>query len=209
MLNIRSLTCNPLQERAYVAWREPGRCVVVDPGCYGAAERQALEAVFAQEKLTPEAVLLTHAHFDHIYGVKALQERYGIPVYMHPADESQLAHVGAMPRMLGMDDPATDFDRTPLAEGPLQIAGMEFEVIATPGHTPGSVCYIFDGMMFTGDTLFKNSIGTTPLGGDEAQLMRSLRALKNLPGDYDVYPGHDAFTTLSDERRFNPYLRNL
>ena len=91
-------------------------------------------------------------------------------------------------------------------EGSYTAAGMEFYVIPTPGHTPGSVCYIFDGMMFTGDTLFKGSIGTTDFGGDEEALTKSLRALYDLPGDYTVYPGHGSATTLSDERRTNPYL---
>ena len=79
----------------------------------------------------------------------------------------------------------------------------------TPGHTPGSVCYIFDGMMFSGDTLFRNSIGRTDLGGDEDAMIRSLKALKNLPGDYEVFPGHDRPTSLSDEIRNNPYLKRL
>jgi glyoxylase-like metal-dependent hydrolase (beta-lactamase superfamily II) len=93
-------------------------------------------------------------------------------------------------------------------EGEYSIAGFDFYVIPTPGHTPGSVCYVFDSMMFTGDTLFKRSIGRTDLGGDEAAMMRSLRMLRNLPGDYDVFPGHDRPTTLSEERRNNPYLIN-
>ena len=210
MLNIRSLTCNPLQERAYVAWREPGRCIVVDPGSYGTAERQALEALFAQEKLTPEAVLLTHAHFDHIYGAKPLQERYGIPIYMHPADEPQLTHVSTMPRMLGMDDPATDFDWTPLSEGLLRVAGMEFEVIATPGHTPGGVCFLDReaGVLFTGDTLFAGSIGRTDLpGGEYDDLIRSImEKLILLDPQTRIFPGHGPSSTLSQERTGNPFL---
>ena len=93
-------------------------------------------------------------------------------------------------------------------EGEYSVAGFDFYVIPTPGHTPGSVCYVFDGMMFTGDTLFKQSIGRTDLGGDEKLMMRSLRALRDLPGDYDIYPGHDSPTTLDNERRYNPYLKN-
>ena len=89
MLNIRSLTCNPLQERCYLAWREAPRCVLVDPGCYGDDELRLLGKILTEEGLRPEAILLTHAHFDHVYAVKALQDRFGgIPVYLHPDEAS-------------------------------------------------------------------------------------------------------------------------
>ena len=118
MLNIRTLTCNPLQERAYVVWKDKGTCVVVDPGCYGDDELQAFEGLLAQEKLTPAAILLTHGHFDHIFGVKALQDRFGgIPVYMHPADEVVLDYGADMAARLGLAPAATDFRRTPRLHG--------------------------------------------------------------------------------------------
>ena len=97
MLNIRSIGCNLLQERCYVAWREAGRCVLVDPGCYGADDLETLEDLLTEEHLTPEAILLTHAHFDHIFGVKPLQDRFGgIPVYLHPAEQPVLAYSAEM-----------------------------------------------------------------------------------------------------------------
>ena len=211
MLNIRSFSCNLLQERCYVAWRKAPRCVLVDPGCYGKAELQALEEFLTQEGLTPSAIFLTHAHFDHIYGVKALQDRFGgIPVYLHPADAPLLADAGEMPRLLGMDAPQTDFTWTAVAEGPLAVAGMDFEAIATPGHTPGGVCYLEreEGILFCGDTLFAGSIGRTDLpGGDYDDLIRSvMEKLILLDPAVRILPGHGPSSTIGQERRDNPFL---
>ena len=165
MLNIRSLTCNPLQERCYLAWREAPRCVLVDPGCYGDDELRLLGKILTEEGLRPEAILLTHAHFDHVYAVKALQDRFGgIPVYLHPDDARQLRFCSVVPRMMGFPEPDTDFTRTDLAEGPLSVAGMDFEVIATPGHSPGSVCYLEReaGNMFMALGRYNGSRGRSP-----------------------------------------------
>ena len=210
MLNIRSLSCNPLQEHCYVAWREPGRCVLIDPGCYGSAETGTLAGLLAQEKLTPEAILLTHAHFDHIFGVKPLQEQYHIPVYLHPADAPLLTQDSGMVRILGLNGPDTDFDWTPLPEGTLRVAGMEFELIYTPGHTPGGVCYLDReaGILFSGDTLFAGSIGRTDLpGGEYDDLIRSImEKLLLLDPATRILPGHGPASTIGRERTGNPFL---
>ena len=211
MLNIRTFTFNLLQERTYVAWQGEGSCVVVDPGCYGPAELQALEDLLAQERLTPAAILLTHGHFDHIFGVKALQDRFGgIPVYMHPADEAVFGYGAEMAAGLGLAPAATDFLRTPVRDGQvLEAAGIRFEVIATPGHTPGGVCYHFpaEKLLLSGDTLFAGSCGRTDFpGGSMSRMMDSLRRLAALPGDTLVIPGHGMFTTIARERDGNPYM---
>ena len=154
MLNIRSIGCNLLQERCYVVWREAGRCVLVDPGCYGADDLETLEDLLTEEHLTPEAILLTHAHFDHIFGVKPLQDRFGgIPVYLHPAERVILDYSADMADRLALTPPDVTFTWTPLAEGPLTVAGMTFEVIHTPGHTPGNAMFWLPDrkIMFTGD----------------------------------------------------------
>ena len=211
MLNIRSLTVNFLQERCYILWREPGRCVVVDPGCYGRAELRTLTDLLAQEGLTPEAILLTHAHFDHIFGVKPLQDHFGgIPVYLHPADAALLGYSADMAERLGLTPPETDFARTPLQEGPLSVAGMEFEVIATPGHTPGGVCFLEReaGVMLTGDTLFAGSIGRTDfLYSDYDDEIRSImEKLILLDPAIRILPGHGPSSTIGVERSGNPFL---
>ena len=211
MLNIRSATFNFLQERTYAAWREAGRCVLVDPGCYGPDESAALEDLLTQEGLTPAAILLTHGHFDHLYGVQALQDRFGIPVYLHPADEVVLGYSAEMAGRLGLTPPQTGFRRTSIADGAvLEIAGMKFEVIATPGHTPGGVCYLEReaGVMFTGDTLFAGSIGRTDFLYSEYddEIRSIMERLILLDPSIRILPGHGPTSTIGHERSHNPFL---
>lgn len=211
MLNIRSLTVNPLQERCYVAWREAGRCILVDPGCCDVAECDALADLLAQERLSPEAILLTHGHFDHVLGVQALQECYGIPVRMHPADGDILARGAQMAVRFGLPAPQTDFRRTEVADGEtLTVAGMRIEVIATPGHSPGSVCYLEReaGILFSGDTLFAGAIGRTDLpGGEYDDEIRSImEKLILLDPETRILPGHGPSSTIGHERTHNPFL---
>ena len=211
MINSRALTCNLLQERTYLAWCAPGHCLAVDPGCYGPDEIRTLEDLLAQESLTLDAILLTHGHFDHIFGVKALQDRFGgIPVYLHPADKVVVDYSAEMAGRLGLNPPATDFAWTPLQEGPLSVAGIDFEVIATPGHTPGGVCYLEReaGVLFTGDTLFAGSIGRTDfLYSDYDDEIRSImEKLILLDPAIRIFPGHGPSSTISQERTGNPFL---
>ncbi|MBR2900918.1 MAG: MBL fold metallo-hydrolase [Clostridia bacterium] len=179
--------------------------IVIDPGSDLTVIQDALHRADAVCRL----ILLTHGHFDHILAVGDLRN-INIPVGIHKNDAHMLTERDMFSAIIPYDprpfEPAEIlFDK----EGEYSVAGFDFYVIPTPGHTSGSVCYVFDGMMFTGDTLFKNSIGRTDLGGDEKALLRSLKALKNLPGDYEIFPGHDRPSFLSEERRNNPYLRNL
>ncbi|MBO4278034.1 MAG: MBL fold metallo-hydrolase [Clostridia bacterium] len=202
---LRRIPVGTLGTNCYVL-KNPGTrdAIVIDPGADLTLIQDALFRMDAVCRL----ILLTHGHFDHILAVGDLRAPNHVPVCIHEADAHMLTERDMFSAVIPYDprpfDPAEFLFSK---EGSYTAAGFEFYVMPTPGHTPGSVCYIFDGLMFTGDTLFKNSIGRTDLGGDEALLMRSLKALKNLPGDYDVYPGHDEPTTLSDERRNNPYLK--
>ena len=192
MLNIHTLVLGLYQVNCYVVHNaDCDRCVVIDPG-YSPDKI----ATFLREKgLKLEAILLTHGHFDHVGGVKELAE--DCKVYLH-----ELEHT--MPQAFT----AGKLYATDIYPARFEIAGMEFTVLHTPGHTPGSVCLMVEDAMFSGDTLFAGSCGRTDLpGGNWATIQKSLHRLAQLPGDYRVFPGHGDQTTLAQERQYNPYLR--
>ncbi len=178
-----------------------GLAWIVDPGHEGARIRELL----AKKGLEPAAVLLTHAHFDHITGVADLQAAFpGLPVYVHPADRPMFGHPFNQmpPEYPSIGIPKNLKDATDLA-----LPGGK--VIHTPGHTPGGVCYYVKDLstLLSGDTLFAGSIGRTDFpGGDMTQMLDSLKRLMALPEDTLVIPGHGSTTTIGREKQSNPYL---
>ena len=179
---------------------ENGRAWIVDPG--GEAER--IIALLEKKGLEPAGILLTHAHFDHIGAVNALQTAFpDLTLTVHRNDLPVITHpMNAMPP-----------DYPPVTMPKNIIHGTDApgcEIIETPGHTPGGVCYHFpaDKLLLAGDTLFAGSVGRTDLpGGDMATLMQSLKKLTVLPDDTLVIPGHGPHTTISAEKASNPFLR--
>ncbi|MBO4452311.1 MAG: MBL fold metallo-hydrolase [Clostridia bacterium] len=205
-MTVKRVPVGALSTNCYIIKKPDSRdAAVIDPGGDLTVIQDALHRIDGVCRL----ILLTHGHFDHILAVGDLRG-INVPVGIHERDAHMLTERDMFSAVIPYDprpfEPAEVLFRK---EGEYSVAGFDFYVVPTPGHTPGSVCYIFDGNMFTGDTLFKNSIGRTDLGGNEDELQRSLRALRDMPGDYDVFPGHDEVTTLSDEKRRNPYLKNL
>lgn len=182
-----------------------GKAWIVDPG----SEGLLIAAQLKKLNLEPGGILLTHAHFDHVGAVNDLQRRYpGLPVYIGERDIPVLTHpFNQMPP----DYPAITkpTDLVGLKEGDAIDGLPGVEVLATPGHTPGGVCYYFasEKLLLSGDTLFAGSVGRTDFpGGDMATLMASLAKLVKLPDDTRVIPGHGPETTIGDEKASNPFL---
>ena len=196
MLNIKHLALGAYQTNCYLVWEENSpACVVIDPG-------YEPETILSEvKKLGKEiaAILLTHGHFDHVGGVKTLAAETDCKVYLNEADLSMPPQMTAGLLYYTNTYGEGDF---------VEAAGLAFKVLHTPGHTPGSVCLLCENALFSGDTLCWGSCGRTDLpGGSWATIRTSLKRLADLNGDFDVYPGHGDFTTLSFERKMNPYLR--
>jgi len=195
---IKTLPVGHLDTNCYIVTDETsGKCAVVDPG----DESNTILDYLEDNKLTCEAVFLTHGHYDHVCAVNALCEETGASVYINKKDYPDVA-TPYFPLRMGEEGRF-------YAEGDtVTVGALEFHVYETPGHTPGGVTLVCEDAMFSGDTLFKGSCGRCDLpGGDEMQILRSLRKLCSLPGDYEVYPGHMEQSTLEKERMFNYYCR--
>lgn len=211
MLKIASLTFNPIQENTYVVWDDTLECIVVDAGNSTPRENAALREFIDRNGLKPVLAVNTHGHFDHTLGVEFLKQTYGIPFALSAKDAFLLdgaalsggiygVHVGKMPSI--------DLDLDGQAE--IRFGHTVLQVIPTPGHTPGHVSLYepTEGILFTGDTLFRESIGRTDLpGGDYSWIMRSiLERLVPLGDRVRVYPGHGPETTIGHETLYNPFI---
>ena len=201
---IHTLPLGSYQTNCYIVHAEDAKsCAIIDPGYHG----EQVLAYAEKLGLTVDAVLLTHGHFDHVGGVEAIVRATGCDLWMRESDYTQ--------RKNPENDffyPIHDCDFTDVRlceEGEhIHAGGLTFTVMETPGHTWGSVCYLCEDAIFSGDTLFAGSCGRTDLpGGDWNTIQDSLSRLGELEGDFTIYPGHGESSTLEYERRTNPYLR--
>lgn len=212
MAEIKIFTFNIFREHTMVVWKEAPSCIIVDPGFYTDDERDEFFNWFKDKGVTPEAIIITHGHVDHIWGVVKTQEAFGgIPIYMSAADEPELELNIETSRRLGLRTEGMSFGFNAVADGDiLELAGMRFKAISTPGHTPGGICYLEEneGFMLTGDTLFAGTIGRTDLKtSDYDDLIRSImEKLIWLDGDIEIFPGHGGPSTIFRERSTNPFL---
>ena len=197
---IKTLPVGYLGTNCYVVTDEETRkCAIIDPG----ADSGVILDYIESNKLSPEAIFLTHGHFDHNLALEAVMEATGAPAYMNKKD----SHMGKPNNPQSFENIANLRWYT---EGDvIKPGGLEFTVMETPGHSPGSVTLRCESALFTGDTLFRDSCGRTDFeGGSMDILLGSLRRLSALEGDYEVYPGHAESSTLSRERSFNYYMKH-
>jgi glyoxylase-like metal-dependent hydrolase (beta-lactamase superfamily II) len=208
-LDVRSFTVGPVQENCYVVRADStsGRALLIDPG----EEPERLREAVVGLGVTIEAILITHCHFDHIGAVAPLARATAAPVYCPRIEAPLLRDIMSWtPPGFG---PFENWDpEHTLAGGErLSLAGLDIEVLFTPGHSPGHLTYALDGALLSGDVLFQGSVGRTDLpGGDWNVLERSIEALVlRFPGETAVYPGHMGSTTLGRELQTNPFLAEI
>ena len=204
MLKIHTLTLGLYQTNTYIVYSEDAKtCCVIDPGY----QAKTILSKVNELGLTVEAILLTHGHFDHVGAVKDIVAATNCQLWMSQSDYTMFKT-----RENDFLYPIHDCQFAPVdfcEEGEqIRASGLTLTVLETPGHTQGSVCYLCQDALFSGDTLFAGGIGRTDLpGGDTATIYRSLSRLAQLEGELAVYPGHGESTTLALEKKYNPYMR--
>jgi len=204
-VRFQKFVTGPFQTNSFLVYSDKKYAAIIDP----ATEASAFLKFIEKEKLSLKFILLTHAHLDHIGGVAWLKNKFNAAIVLHQNDAFQLEHAGEFARMLGLPAPAPfQPDIWLTDESDIACEDFRLAVRHTPGHTPGSVCFLTPELVFAGDTLFAQSIGRTDLpGGDYQQILNSIQEkLFTLPEATRVLPGHGAETTIEIEKTSNPFF---
>ncbi len=202
-MKIKTLQVGELGTNCYLVSDDNGTTAIIDPGDDFEKICDALVG------LNPTTILLTHGHFDHIGAVNAMKRKYGVEVVISALDEEMLGDdTKNAAYLMNMTTSPIKAEKLVDDGDTVEVGDLKFEVVATAGHTKGSVTYKIEDKLFTGDTLYRGTAGRGDLyGGNPVRLIRSLQKLAELEGDYEVFAGHDRKTTLEYERQTNHYLR--
>ena len=211
-MKIARLIFNPIQENTYIIWDDTLEAAVIDAGNMNERENEVLAKFIADNGLKPKYALNTHGHFDHLLGVDFLREKYGAQLAMSSKDEFLLKGASVSAELFGVKADALPEAIDVDLEGKesIKFGNTELKIIPTPGHTPGHVAFFEpeSKVLFTGDTLFRESIGRTDLpGGDYSWIMRSIiENILPLGDDVKIYPGHGDTSDIGHESMYNPFV---
>lgn len=211
-MKVTCFTFNAFSENTYVLSDSTKECIIIDPGCYDKSEKQQLAEFIKSEGLKVVRLLNTHCHIDHVLGNKFVADTYNVPLEIHEKDLDVLHSVPAYAPNYGFPNYEEQLPGAYLEEGEkVKFGNTELAILFTPGHAPGHVVFYNkeEKVCIGGDVLFQGSIGRTDLpGGDFDTLIHSIKKeLFTLPDEVTVYPGHGPETTISYEKKHNPFLR--
>jgi len=213
MIQIERLVCTPMfQENCYLVYDETNEAVIIDCGAYDEREQSALVNRVRELNLQVKHLLATHGHLDHNFGNRAVKEAFGVGPTLHENDDTLYHQISAQAENIlgvGLELELPEPEKLITANDKIRFGNTELQVIETPGHTEGSVLFYCpdENVVFSGDTLFRGSVGRTDLiGGSMFHLIQSLRAVSQLPEQTVVYPGHGEKTTIGYELATNPYM---
>ncbi len=214
MMHIEKFECNMFQENCYIASDETKECVIIDCGAFYEEERKAIVNYIRSNNLTPKHLIATHAHIDHNFGNDTILDNFGLKPEVSAKDEAMMGEFAAQARSFaGLEYNA---EAIPVGKAfddsyTVEFGTHKLRVIPTPGHTPGSVMFYCgeEHVVFSGDTLFRMSIGRTDLPcGSFSDIIQSLQTVvRELPADTVVLPGHSVKTTIGFEQQYNPYIK--
>ena len=212
MINVQVFTCNMLQENCFVVSDETKECAIIDCGAFYQEERDMIFDYIKKNQLKPKHLLATHGHLDHNFGNSCMQKEFGLTPKVHHKDKFLMESIKQQAQLLlGLDlteEQPKDINYL-TKDDIIEFGNQRFTIIETPGHTPGSVFFYNEKehIAFSGDTIFKRSIGRTDLeGGSMFQMIQTLRFVSQLPDKTILYPGHGESTTIGDELNSNPYI---